>query len=228
MAAFTGFPAASTTAFCITVAKCSAKPVSIPNKPPKTWEELQQYAKKLTKLTPNGSYERIGFIPNYGNSWLYLYSWQNGGEFMSDNGRKCTSGQSAYSVGALRYMADFYDMLGGYDKVNIFQSGFQGEAQDPFFTGKIGMVINGSWNLDAIARYAPDLDFGIAPAPVPQERLEQSGRFQGRAEISSPGAGGFSLAIPRGGRHPQRSVAFYQVDEQRGSGDYRRGSAEKI
>ena len=177
-----------------------------PNKPPKTWEELQEYAKKLTKLTPNGSYEHIGFIPNYGNSWLYLYSWQNGGEFMSDNGRKCTLA-NPYSVGALRYMADFYDMLGGYDKVNIFQSGFQGEAQDPFFTGKIGMVINGSWNLDSIARYAPDLDFGIAPAPVPKERLEQSGRFKGEPKFIT-WTGGFSLAIPRGARHPKEAWRF--------------------
>ena len=28
------------------------------------------------------------FIPNYGNAWLYIYSWQNNGEFMSP-GRKC-------------------------------------------------------------------------------------------------------------------------------------------
>ena len=177
-----------------------------PNKPPRTWEELQDTALKLTKRNKNGLYDRIGFIPNYGNSWLYLYSWQNGGEFMSADGRTCTL-DNPQSVGALQYMANFYDKLGGYDKVNIFQSGFQGAEQDPFFTGKIAMVINGSWNLDGIARYAPDLDFGVAPPPVPAARLKGEGRFAGKKPFIT-WAGGSSLAIPVGAKHPNEAWRF--------------------
>lgn len=177
-----------------------------PNKPPRTWEELKDYAKKLTKLNEKGSFERIGFIPNYGNSWLYLYSWQNGGDFMSPDGRTCTL-NNPNSVAALQYMSDMYDALGGYDKVNIFQSGFQGAEQDPFFTGKIAMVINGSWNLGGIARYAPDLDFGVAPAPVPAERLKGEGRFKGQPPYIT-WSGGFSLAMPRGAGHPKEAWRF--------------------
>ncbi len=174
-----------------------------PNRPPRTWEELQTYSKKLTKTRKDGSFEQIGFIPNYGNSWLYLYSWQNGGEFMSQDGRICTL-DNPYSVGALKYMADFYDQLGGYNKVSIFQSGFQTGEQDPFYTGKIGMVITGSWNLGNIARYAPDLDFAVAPAPVPAARLEGKGRFAGQAPYIT-WCGGYSLAIPVGARHPKEA-----------------------
>ena len=177
-----------------------------PDKPPRTWEELQNYALKLTKLEKNGSFKRIGFIPNYGNSWLYLYSWQNGGEFMSNDGRTCTL-NNPYSVGALQYMVNFYDKLGGYDKVNIFQSGFQSAEQDPFFTGKIAMVVNGSWNINNIARYAPDLDFGVAPAPVPAARLNGKGRFAGKPPYIT-WAGGYSLAMPRGSRHPAQAWRF--------------------
>src|SRR5665213_1128125 len=50
--------------------------------PPATWEELYADTLKLTRYDRNGNFDQIGFIPNYGNSWLYLYSWQNGGEFM--------------------------------------------------------------------------------------------------------------------------------------------------
>ena len=174
-----------------------------PNRPPRTWEELQQYSKKLTKTRKDGSFEQIGFIPNWGNSWLYLYAWQNGSEFMSADGRTCTL-DNPESVGALKYMADFYDQLGGYDKVNIFQSGFQSNEQDPFFTGKIGMVITGSWNLSNIARYAPDLDFAVAPAPVPAARLKGEGRFKGQDPFIT-WSGGSSLAIPRGAAHPQQA-----------------------
>ena len=46
---------------------------------------------------PDGTFDRIGFIPNYGNSWLYIYSWQNDGEFMSPDGRTCTMNASPTS-----------------------------------------------------------------------------------------------------------------------------------
>ena len=176
-----------------------------PNKPPRTWEELKATALKLTKRQ-NGSFERIGFIPNYGNSWLYLYSWQNGGEFMSADGRTCTL-DNPRTVGALKYMADFYRDLGGYDAVNIYQSGFSGNEQDPFFTGKVAMVVDGSWKLDGIARYAPDLDFGVAPAPVPAERLKAQGIFKGQAPYIT-WTGGYSLAIPRGAKNPTQAWRF--------------------
>ena len=185
-----------------------------PNKPPQTWEELQVVAKKLTKTRKDGSFQQIGFIPNWGNSWLYLYAWQNGGEFMSEDGRTCTL-DAPENVGALKYMADFYQMLGGYNKVSIFQSGFQSNEQDPFFTDKIGMVITGSWNLNNIARYAPDLDFGVAPAPVPAARLKQEGRFKGQDPFIT-WSGGASLAIPVGAKHPKEAWRFlkWMVSEE--------------
>lgn len=174
--------------------------------PPQTWEELLEDAKKLTKKRADNTYERIGFIPNYGNSWLYLYSWQNGGEFMSPDGRKCTL-NNKNSIDALTYMVKVYDELGGYNKVNIFQSSFQGEEQDPFYTNKIGMVINGNWALGGIARYAPGLDFGVAPAPVPADRLKGAPRFQGKPKFIT-WSGGFSLAMPKGAPHEKEAWRF--------------------
>lgn len=177
-----------------------------PNRPPRTWAELKTYTKKLTKLNADGTYARIGFIPNYGNSWLYLYSWQNGGEFMSQDGRTCTL-DNKHTVQSLQYMTDLYDSVGGYNKVNIFQSGFQTEENDPFFIGNIGMVITGSWVLNSIARFAPALDFAVAPAPVPEERLQGKGRFKGEPKYIT-WTGGFSLAMPVGSRHPREGWRF--------------------
>ncbi|MBV8781456.1 MAG: extracellular solute-binding protein, partial [Phycisphaerae bacterium] len=48
-------------------------------KPPTTWEELREDAIKLTLRDDKGRITQLGFSPNYGNSWLYLYGWQNGG-----------------------------------------------------------------------------------------------------------------------------------------------------
>ncbi|GAB4466440.1 MAG: hypothetical protein OHK0029_37760 [Armatimonadaceae bacterium] len=177
-----------------------------PDSPPQTWEELLEISKKLTRKNADGTFDRIGFIPNYGNSWLYLYSWQNGGEFMSEDGRTCTLA-APENIGALQYMVDVYDALGGYENVNIFQSSFQGGENDPFFTGKIGMVINGSWIVPNIARYAPGMDFAVAPAPIPKERLEGKGRFAGQDKFLT-WTGGFSYAIPVGSKHPEEAWRF--------------------
>ena len=177
-----------------------------PEKPPRTWEELQDAAKKLTTLNADGTYKRIGFIPNYGNSWLYLYSWQNGGEFLSPDTRTCTLANPR-TVGALQYMVGLYDALGGNDKISIFQSSFQGGEQNPFYTGKIGMFVSGSWEISNIARYAPDLDFGVAPAPVPAERLKGQGVFAHQPKYIT-WVGGFSFAIPAGASHPAEAWRF--------------------
>lgn len=182
-----------------------------PDKPPRTWEELKDYTKRLTQTAKDGSFKRIGFIPNYGNSWLYIYSWQNDGEFMSPDGRTCTM-DNPRSVAALQYMVDLYDMLGGVTKVTAYQSGFQANEMDPFLTGKIAMKIDGNWTLNNIARFAPDLDFAVAPAPVPAERLAQTlggkpGRFHGQDPFVT-WAGGFSFAIPKGAAHPEEAWEF--------------------
>jgi multiple sugar transport system permease protein len=167
---------------------------------------LLAYSKALTKKNPDGTFARIGFIPNFGNSWLYLYAWQNGGEFMSPDGRRSTL-NDPNAVGALRYMTEVYDALGGYDAVNIFQTGFQTNEQDPFYTGKVAMVIHGSWVVPSIARYAPDLDFGVVPAPVPEERLRGLGRFAGQDQYIT-WVGGFSFAMPKNARHPEEAWKF--------------------
>lgn len=182
-----------------------------PDKPPRTWEELKADAQKLTEMAPDGSFRRIGFIPNFGNSWLYLYSWQNGGEFMSPDGKRCTL-NNPYSVAALQYMVDIYDALGGVTKIDAFASGFQSAELDPFLTGKVAMKVDGNWVLQNVARYGPDLDFGVAPAPVPAERLEQTtggkpGRFHGQDPYIT-WAGGFSFAIPTGAAHPKEAWEF--------------------
>lgn len=165
-----------------------------PNRPPTTWDELLEYAKRLTAFNPDGSFKRAGFIPNYGNSWLYLYSWANGGEFMDASGRKCTM-DNPYSVEALKFMVSVYDALQGAERLDSFQSSFQPYELDPFLTGMVAMKIDVNGAMDAIARYNPDLDFGVAPAPVPRARLEMRGRFSNQPPLL-PGLDGLSYGIP--------------------------------
>lgn len=177
-----------------------------PERPPQTWEELKELAVRLTRYNPDNTFRRIGFIPNYGNAWLYLYSWQNGGEFMSPDGRTCTLA-NPYTREALEYMKSVYDALQGAERVSSFQSTFQGNELDPFLMGQVAMVITTNGYLRTIARYGRELDFGVAPPPVPAARLRGEGRFRGQPRFIT-WSGGFSYAIPRGSRHPREAWLF--------------------
>lgn len=206
-----------------------------PNRPPETWDELREYAKALTSFNPDGSFKSVGFIPNYGNSWLYLYSWQNGGEFMDPSGKICTM-NNPESVKSLEYMVSVYDALKGAERLDTFQSTFQAAEFDPFLSGKVAMKIDVDGAAGrGIARYAPNLDFGVAPAPVPIERYEQThpnfvfsrdgaprlvdpaewanmtapkqGRFNGQPRYIT-WSGGFSYAIPRGAKNADLAWEF--------------------
>jgi ABC-type sugar transport system permease subunit/ABC-type glycerol-3-phosphate transport system substrate-binding protein len=177
-----------------------------PNHPPQTWDELIEYAKKLTKRGPGGAFERIGFVPIYGQGWLYLWSWMQDGEFMSPDGRNCTLNNPG-TAKALNAMVQWYDALGGIDAVNTFAGGFAGQDQDPFLTGKLAMMIQGDGFIGNIARYHPEIEFGVAPPPVPAERLHQEGKFKGEKTWIT-WSGGFSWAIPRGSAHYKEAWEF--------------------
>ena len=177
-------------------------------RPPKTWEELKAYAIKLTKRDAAGHITQIGFIPMFGNSWLYLYGWENGGAFMSADGKTCTLDDPRI-VEALEWLVGVYDALGGIQKVDAFATTFQGGDLGPFVTGKVAMMIDGNGQLINIANCKPDLRFGVAPAPVPAWRLEAA-----KKDPSLPPyitwSGGFSWAIPKGARQPDLAWKFIQ------------------
>jgi len=162
-------------------------------RPPADWDELAEFAVKLTERDAQGKITCLGFAPNYGNSWLYIYGWLNGGRFMSAEGRRCTLDDPRI-VEALAYMVKVYDALGGIEQVESFQSTFQGAELDPFLSDKVAMKIDGNWFLNTIAHYRPKMRFRVVPAPAPK----------GKPTLTW--AGGFSWAIPAEARHPR--IAF--------------------
>ena len=177
-----------------------------PQRPPQTWDAMLDAAKRLTLREPSGALKRVGLIPAYSQGWLYLWAWQNGGDAMSADGRTCTLA-GPRTVGALAAMVSWYDALGGIDAINTFAGGFGAEEQDPFLSGKLAMRVDSDGFLNVIARYKPDLDFGVVPAPVPAERLRGEGRFAGvRPWVTW--SGGHSFAIPQGSRHVAEAWEF--------------------
>lgn len=172
-----------------------------PDRAPRTWSETLAYNKALTEYNADGSIKKVGFIPNFGNSWLYLFAFQMNAQFMSPDGRRCTL-NTPETQKALEFMVRGYDELGGYEKVVAFQSGVLGKENDPLLIGTVAMKIDGDWILPDMARYAPQLDLGAAPPPIPDDRYYGRGAFKGDKDQFLTWSGGHCLAIPTGARNP--------------------------
>lgn len=197
-----------------------------PTRPPRTWSETLAYSKVLTEFNSDGSVKRAGFIPNEGNSWLYLYAFQNNAEFMSADGRNCTLNNPA-AIEALEFMRAGYEVLGGYENALKFKSGLRAGENDPFATGQIAMVINGDWKIADYARYSPKARFLNAPAPVPDDRYYRRGRFENENHQFVTWSGGFAYAIPRGARNVEASWKFIKwIQSFEGRMLYAKGQAD--
>jgi multiple sugar transport system permease protein len=171
--------------------------------PPRDWDELRRFAQALTRRDAAGRLVRLGFAPNYGNSWLYLYAWLNGGEMLSRDGRTVTMDQPEV-VEALRYMATLYADAGGTAQVDAFVTATAGAALDPFLNQRVSMKIDGNWFLNVVAEFAPDLDLAVAPPPAPAGKQ------------TTTWSGGFSFAIPATARYQDRAfdlIRFLVSDE---------------
>lgn len=178
-----------------------------PTRAPRTWSELLAYSKALTEFNPDGTLKRAGFIPSFGNSWFYMYAALNNAELMSLDGKRCTLDNPA-AVEALDFIRKCYDVIGGAEKASRFASTFRGESNDAFFTGQVAMKIDGDWALAGIARFAPRLDFGAAPPPVPDDRYFRRGRFAQEKDQFASWAGGFAWSIPTEARHKEAAWRF--------------------
>lgn len=182
----------------------SVNPKTGQPQPPRTWHELRTLADKLTQRDPvTGKISRLGFAPEYGNSWLYMYAWEAGGNFLNPAGTVVTLDTPPVRR-ALRCMVDLYDDLGGVAQVNAFQSSLQGSGPlDPFLTGKVAMKIDTTSALQAMVNWNPDMDFTTSAAPMPADRLAE-----GHKPITW--AGGYDFIIPHGAQQSKGAFKLLQ------------------
>lgn len=164
------------------------------------WEQLQEYALKLTKHDSAGRVTQIGFVPTQdpwtlGSGGMWLWGWANGGKEVDAETGKITLNNPQF-VEALAWAVDIIDSCGGMVEVADFASGFGAGAQEGFLQGKIAIRLNHNDFLRDIARYQPDLDLTVLPI-----------RFRNSTNNLSFG-GGHSLVIPRGASHTKEAWAF--------------------
>ncbi len=162
--------------------------------PPATLPELDAMTETLTKGTRDSGYERIGFIPWNGNWFLVAWGWAFGAQVFDPASNKALL-NAPEMVAALEWEMTYATKYGVED-LTAFTKAIAGETTDPFVTGNVAMQAHGNWVISSLARYAPDLQYGISPVPVPE----------GKDPITW--SGGFVMGIPRGVRNIDASWEF--------------------
>ncbi|MFD2974264.1 ABC transporter substrate-binding protein [Peribacillus deserti] len=165
-----------------------------PNKPPQTWKELEEYAKKLD-VKKGSSYERIGFYPLWGGygapSWMR--NADEGKNFF--DGDKLSINTPAKAE-ALTWLADWKKRY-GKKTIEKWDAEFANGQTNPFVAEKVAMYTDTGTFYTQIRDSGKELDFGVAPIPAYKEG----------ARNWSDG-GGFVLEVPKGSKHPKEAAEF--------------------
>jgi multiple sugar transport system substrate-binding protein len=199
-----------------------------PERPPRTLEELQEFAVRLTKKDEKGNVTRLGCQMEAGRYGLLISVF--GGK-LYDAQRDVITADDPRNVEALTWYKQFLDTQGGLSKVNKFSEGFgQGQsANNPFFVGKIGMMVNGQWNPYWAFKYAPKVRYGAAAFPPLTKRISESANQRIGESASqrltthhSPHAwlGGNFFVIPTGSQRVKEAWDFF-VWMQTGEAQFR-------
>jgi multiple sugar transport system substrate-binding protein len=146
--------------------------------PPKTWSEFAATAKKLT-ITRGDTYRQLGFMPNY-HGWETTtehYMGQFSPTYFNKSGKSTIATDPAVAD-ALTLQKKLVDDLGGFRKLERFRAGLGDEwgPKHPFQTGQVAMQLDGEWRLGMATEAGPGFEIGVAPLPVPDDRVDEYGK----------------------------------------------------
>jgi multiple sugar transport system substrate-binding protein len=130
--------------------------------PPKTWDEFQAAAEKLTNKDEK-KYGFILFAPEAAYYW-YPWLWQAGGRLLSEDGQ-----QIAFNNEEGKRAADFYVGLRDYAPEDFYNSNSY-DGRVAFANGTVAMYVAGAWFAGTLRSEFPDIDGKWASAPLPQDK----------------------------------------------------------
>jgi multiple sugar transport system substrate-binding protein len=169
--------------------------------PPRTFSELTALAKKLTIRNPDGSIKVAGFMPSaqYYEHQVQHLATQFGAKWLTPDGRAAFAADPAVKA-YLQWDKSLIDWY-GYDDVKKFlhSMGQEFESSNPFEKGKVAMAVDGEWRTKFMQEEAPKVDYGTAPAPVPDGQ---------DARYGSGFVTGTVIGIPRGAKHRAAAWEF--------------------
>ena len=143
-----------------------------PNRPPGTWQEMADYAQKLTKRDASGNVTQWGVqIPSSGFPyWLFQgLAIENGVNLMNEAGTQVYYDRPEV-IGALQYWVDLVN------KYKVHPPGIVewGTTPKDFFERKVAMMWTTTGNLTNVKNNAK-FDFGVAMLPAGKQRGSPTG-----------------------------------------------------
>ncbi|WP_168207392.1 ABC transporter substrate-binding protein [Microlunatus elymi] len=167
-------------------------------KPPTTMSEWAEAIGKLTK-TSGGQITQLGLGGTSGAGIDYrLMGAVYGGQWYTD-GKPSPTDQGNID-GADFYVNNVIKKY-GVKQIDRFVSGFGDyqSPQNPFYQGKLAMVIDGEWQPAFIKQFAPKLNWGVVPVPYPDGQQDQA-----NTNLVNPG----TFFIPSNSQHPDQAWEF--------------------
>lgn len=127
-----------------------------PNKPPQTWDEMKDYAKKLTK---DGKWGLEIPVTGFAYWMFQTFALQNGKNIMTEDGKKVMF-NTPENVEGLQYWVD----LAKKEKVMPEGVTEWGTVPSDFLEGKTAMMYHTTGNLSNVKKNAK-FDFGVSFLP---------------------------------------------------------------
>ncbi|MBI3973018.1 MAG: extracellular solute-binding protein [Chloroflexi bacterium] len=170
--------------------------------PPRTWDELQELARKLTQREA-GKLTKLGFPVDINGLQFWHWLGLNGGKLWSDDGRKMVLDKAEDT---LQWMVDFREKVAGG------RSGLQGfppSGGNAFYNAHLAQTISGVWTWFYIKTEAPDIQAGVYLRPA---------RTGGEPKYLSLEA--WAYGVSKGGKYPEHSwrLAKFLSAEKDGGG----------
>lgn len=169
-----------------------------PEKPPVTLAELEALESKLNILKGD-QVVRLAFLPSTSvpDWWPYCWPWFFGGELW--NGSDKLTLTSPECIEAYEWVAALPTRINP-DLVRPLRAGFGNlfaSPQNPFLAGKLSSIFQGTWMANFVEKYAPEIQFEVAPMPVKDPKY-----------YGTTIAEGDMIFIPAETSHPAESFEF--------------------
>ena len=138
---------------------------------PTSFEELSAAAEALLVQNPDGSIERIGWVPDVGDgSYAVATGLLFGAKLFSEDGTQVTVNTQEW-IDALNWQRSFYEPFGDYENFARFVGGFGSydSAQNFFITGQVPLYLESSYFTTWPERFGngQPANWGVAPFPGP-------------------------------------------------------------
>ena len=162
-----------------------------PDKPPKTWDELIEYSKRLTRRTSDGKQQYGLGVCGGGEVGNVIFRampqiWMNGGAVISDDLKRAVVNEPA-AVQAVDFYTSPFTKHGIAPPSTLQNDGLA--IRRLFIAGAVAQYQSGQFDIAPIRKENPALEIGVAKLPTP------------KGKDPAVVLGGWSFIIPRAAKN---------------------------